>query len=105
LTSNHAGRLPLALALAAAGIGFGLFQTLNNRTMLTTAAQRRSAVAAGMLATMRLVGQTTGAVIVASILRPEGTTSPAPLLEAAALSLAAVALGFFNARTAASNAK
>lgn len=57
-------------------------------------------VAAGMLATMRLIGQTTGAVVVAFTLRLEGSTSMAPLLAASALAFAAALLGFFRAHAA-----
>jgi DHA2 family multidrug resistance protein-like MFS transporter len=50
------------------GIGFGLFQTPNNRTMVGAAPKRRSGAASGMLSTARLTGQTTGAALVASLL-------------------------------------
>lgn len=50
------------------GIGFGMFQTPNNRTMVGAAPRRRSGAASGMLGTARLTGQTTGAALVASLL-------------------------------------
>lgn len=49
------------------GIGFGLFQTPNNRTMFLAAPADRAASAGGVQGTARLTGQVTGAVI-ASIL-------------------------------------
>ena len=50
------------------GFGFGLFQTPNNRTMLAAAPRERSGGASGMLGTARLLGQTTGAALVALFL-------------------------------------
>ena len=49
------------------GIGFGLFQTPNNRTMFLAAPADRAASAGGVQGTARLTGQVTGALI-ASIL-------------------------------------
>ncbi len=53
--------------LALCGIGFGLFQSPNNHTIVTTAPMQRSGGASGMLATARLTGQTLGAVIMAIV--------------------------------------
>lgn len=53
--------------LALCGIGFGLFQSPNNHTIVTTAPVQRSGGASGMLATARLTGQTLGAVMMAII--------------------------------------
>ena len=46
------------------GIGFGLFQTPNNRAILGSAPTSRSAAAGGMMSTARLIGQTIGAAFV-----------------------------------------
>jgi DHA2 family multidrug resistance protein-like MFS transporter len=54
--------------MALAGAGFGLFQTPNNRTMIAAAPRQRSGGASGMLGTARLLGQTTGAALVALFL-------------------------------------
>lgn len=54
--------------MALAGLGFGLFQTPNNRTMIAAAPRERSGGASGMLGTARLLGQTTGAALVALLL-------------------------------------
>ncbi len=51
--------------VALCGFGFGLFQSPNNRAMLTAAPKERSGGASGMLGTARLLGQTTGAALVA----------------------------------------
>ncbi len=47
------------------GAGFGTFQSPNNRAMMNAAPKSRSGGAGGMLATARLLGQTTGAALVA----------------------------------------
>ena len=59
--------LDIAWRMAVCGIGFGFFQTPNNRAILMTAPLERSGSAGGMLSTARLVGQTTGAALVALI--------------------------------------
>jgi DHA2 family multidrug resistance protein-like MFS transporter len=47
------------------GIGFGFFQSPNNRALLSSAPRHRSGGASGMLGTARLLGQTIGAALVA----------------------------------------
>ncbi|HEY6982450.1 MFS transporter [Reyranella sp.] len=56
--------LDIVWRMAICGFGFGLFQSPNNRTMLSSAPRERSGGASGMLATARLLGQTTGAAMV-----------------------------------------
>ena len=63
----HPTNLALVWRLAICGAGFGLFQSPNNRTMLQSAPRNRAGGASGMLSTARLLGQTTGAALVASI--------------------------------------
>lgn len=59
------------------GAGFGLFQTPNNSTIISSAPKARSGGASGMLGTTRLLGQTTGAALVALFFNvfPENGTS------------------------------
>ncbi|WP_312829703.1 MFS transporter [Pantoea anthophila] len=47
------------------GAGFGLFQSPNNHTIVTSAPRHRSGGASGMLGTARLLGQSAGAALVA----------------------------------------
>ncbi|MEI2681865.1 MFS transporter [Erwinia aphidicola] len=47
------------------GAGFGLFQSPNNHTIISSAPRHRSGGASGMLGTARLLGQTSGAALVA----------------------------------------
>jgi DHA2 family multidrug resistance protein-like MFS transporter len=51
--------------MALAGAGFALFQAPNNRQMISSVPHERSGAGSGMLSTARLLGQTTGAAMVA----------------------------------------
>ncbi|WP_434662050.1 MFS transporter [Paraburkholderia sp. A3BS-1L] len=53
--------------MALCGAGFGIFQSPNNRQILSAAPRERSGGASGMLGTARLTGQTLGAALVALI--------------------------------------
>jgi len=63
----HPDPLGIAWRMAVCGAGFGLFQSPNNRAMLSSAPRERSGGASGMLGTARLTGQTLGAALVALI--------------------------------------
>jgi MFS transporter, DHA2 family, multidrug resistance protein len=58
----------IAWRMALCGAGMGLFQAPNNRAMLSATPRERSGGAGGMLATARLLGQTSGATVVAFML-------------------------------------
>jgi DHA2 family multidrug resistance protein-like MFS transporter len=68
LLPEHPTPADVIWRMAVAGFGFGLFQTPNNRTMIAAAPRERSGGASGMLGTARLLGQTTGAALVALFL-------------------------------------
>jgi DHA2 family multidrug resistance protein-like MFS transporter len=55
--------------MALCGLGFGFFQSPNNRALLSSAPRARSGAAGGMLGTARLLGQTLGAAGVAILFR------------------------------------
>lgn len=76
--------------MALCGAGFGLFQSPNNRVMIGSAPRSRSGAASGMLGTARLLGQATGAALVALLFAhfPDHG-SQAALLTAAGLATAA----------------
>ena len=59
--------LDIAWRLALCGLGFGLFQSPNNRVIITAAPRERSGGASGMQSTARLTGQSLGAALVAVI--------------------------------------
>jgi DHA2 family multidrug resistance protein-like MFS transporter len=63
----HPEPMQIAWRMALCGVGFGIFQSPNNRTMLSAAPRNRSGGASGMLGTARLTGQTLGAALVALI--------------------------------------
>ncbi|MDI3380570.1 MFS transporter [Xenophilus aerolatus] len=57
----------IAWRMAVCGLGFGLFQSPNNHTIVTSPPPHRSGAASGMLGTARLTGQTLAAVLLAGI--------------------------------------
>lgn len=74
------------------GIGFGLFQAPNNRTLLSAAPRQRAGAAGGMLAVARLVGMTSGAAISALLFQlADGRAEALLLLIAAVLAVGAAA--------------
>jgi MFS transporter, DHA2 family, multidrug resistance protein len=64
---THPQPSDIAWRMALCGVGFGIFQAPNNRTILASAPRSRSGGASGMLGTARLTGQTLGAALVALI--------------------------------------
>jgi MFS transporter, DHA2 family, multidrug resistance protein len=63
----HPSAFDIVWRMALCGAGFGIFQSPNNRTMLSSAPRHRSGGASGMLGTARLTGQTLGSALVALI--------------------------------------
>lgn len=63
----HPALLDIVWRTAICGIGFGFFNTPNNRAMLIVAPRSRSGGASGMQALARLFGQTMGAAVVALV--------------------------------------
>lgn len=63
----HPEPFDIAWRMALCGLGFGLFQSPNNRQMLSSAPRARSGGASGMLGTARLSGQSLGAALVALV--------------------------------------
>ena len=64
---SHPAMADIVWRMAICGVGFGFFNTPNNRVILTTAPRSRSGGASGMQATSRLLGQTIGAAVVALV--------------------------------------
>lgn len=63
----HPSQPDIVWRMALCGVGYGLFQSPNNHTIITSAPPHRSGGASGMLGTARLTGQTLGAVLLAMI--------------------------------------
>jgi DHA2 family multidrug resistance protein-like MFS transporter len=59
------GRLDIVLRLAVCGVGFGFFQSPNLRALMSSAPPERAGGASGVIAMARLLGQATGAALVA----------------------------------------
>ncbi|WP_232628579.1 MFS transporter [Methylobacterium sp. Leaf118] len=57
--------LDIAWRLTLSGLGFGLFQSPNNKIIVTSAPRDRTGSASGMQSSARLVGQSLGAALVA----------------------------------------
>jgi DHA2 family multidrug resistance protein-like MFS transporter len=89
---THPGTFEIIWRMAVCGIGFGLFQSPNNRTIVSSAPVSRSGAAGGMLATARLLGQTAGAVAVGVAFHLFGLEVGPDLLAASALA-AVIAAG------------
>jgi MFS transporter, DHA2 family, multidrug resistance protein len=65
--SPESTTLGIVLMMGLCGLGFGFFQSPNNRTMLSAAPRTRSGAAGGMLALARLLGMTLGATVAALV--------------------------------------
>lgn len=63
----QASSFGIAWRLALCGFGFGLFQTPNNRIIITSAPRERSGGASGLQSTGRLLGQSLGAALAAVV--------------------------------------
>lgn len=57
----------VAWRMALTGAGFALFQTPNNRQLISSVPRERSGAGSGMISTSRLLGQTMGAATVALV--------------------------------------
>ncbi|HEX4533102.1 MAG TPA: MFS transporter [Rhizomicrobium sp.] len=92
LLPAHPGAWDIVWRMALSGIGFGLFQSPNNRAMITAAPRERSGGASGMLGTARLLGQTVGAALLALLFAraPSNATTLALYISAAFALLAAI---------------
>ena len=89
LAGSEPGVASLVWRLAVCGLGFGFFQSPNNRLIIGSAPPERSGGASGLQSSGRLIGQSFGAALMAVAFgrSPEHATSIA-LWTAAGLSLA-----------------
>jgi DHA2 family multidrug resistance protein-like MFS transporter len=79
----------IAWRMALCGSGFGMFMAPNARLIIGSAPRERAAAAGGLVSTVRLVGQTTGATLVAALLAMGVGAGMTPPLVAAGLALVA----------------
>jgi DHA2 family multidrug resistance protein-like MFS transporter len=71
-----AGPLSISWRMVVCGIGFGLFQSPNLRALMSSAPPERSGGASGVIAMARLLGQTSGAALVALCFGLAGARGP-----------------------------
>lgn len=86
---EHPTYFDLAWRMALCGSGFGTFMPPNARLIIGSAPRERAAAAGGLISTVRLTGQTTGATLVALLLALGIGSSRVPPL--VSVGLAAVA--------------
>ncbi|WP_409077892.1 MFS transporter [Pseudomonas sp. N3-W] len=65
LLPGDPGALDIVIRMIICGIGFGFFQAPNQKALMTSAPRSRSSGASGTIAMARLIGQATGAALVA----------------------------------------
>jgi DHA2 family multidrug resistance protein-like MFS transporter len=95
------GNLEIAWRLALCGIGFGFFQTPNNRVLLTAGPRERGGAASGMMSIARLIGTTLGAAVAAVLFEispAQGTVMA--LTAASAVACAGVVVSYLRLRNA-----
>ena len=93
----HPSALDIAWRMMVCGFGFGFFNTPNNRAIITSAPRSRTGGASGMQATSRLLGQTTGAALVALVFGVLAARGPlVTLMIAAVIAGAAAGVSFLR---------
>lgn len=85
----HPGYWDIAWRMSLCGSGFGMFLSPNARLIIGAAPRERAAAAGGLISTTRMVGQTSGATLVAALLAFGVGASGTPALVSAALALVA----------------
>jgi DHA2 family multidrug resistance protein-like MFS transporter len=76
LMPSDAGAMAIGIRMIICGIGFGFFQAPNQKALMTSAPRDRSSGASGTIAIARLIGQATGAALVALSFGISGTHGP-----------------------------
>jgi DHA2 family multidrug resistance protein-like MFS transporter len=96
---GQASNFDVAWRMAVCGLGFGFFQSPNNRAIVSSAPRSRSGAAGGMLATGRLLGQTSGAVVMAVLFHlAVGRPTATALAIAAAVAAVAACVSLLRLR-------
>ena len=95
LLPAHPTVLDIGIRMAICGAGFGFFQSPNLKALMASAPPERSGGASGIVATARLIGQATGAALVALSFGIAGRHGPTLALGAGCVfsGLASVASG------------
>jgi MFS transporter, DHA2 family, multidrug resistance protein len=91
------GNADIAWRMALCGVGFGLFQSPNNHTIVTSTPPHRSGAGSGMLGTARLSGQSFGSVLLAIIFGAFGAHSAhGPSIALATAAVFSAVAGIFS---------
>jgi len=85
LLPAHPQVLDIGIRMAVCGAGLGFFQSPNLKALMASAPPERSGGASGIIATARLLGQTTGAALVALSFGIAGRHGPTLSLSAGAV--------------------
>ena len=85
----HPGYFDVAWRMALCGAGFGAFTSPNARLIIGSVPRDRAASAGGLISTIRLCGQTTGATLAAALLAFGFGSGTVPALIAAGLAASA----------------
>jgi MFS transporter, DHA2 family, multidrug resistance protein len=93
---DHPGTFDIVWRMTICGLGFGFFNTPNNRAIITSAPPIRAGGASGMQATARLLGQSMGAALVALIFTAFPAHGPVVALTVASAAAAVAALVSFS---------
>jgi MFS transporter, DHA2 family, multidrug resistance protein len=99
LLPAHPGTADILWRMTLCGLGFGFFQSPNNRAIVASAPRERSGGAGAIQSTARLLGQTIGAALVALIFgfaRPAGGGPTVAILLAAGFSAIAAVASMFR---------
>ena len=92
LLPAHPGSFDIVWRMVICGLGFGFFNTPNNRAIVASAPRQRTAGRRAMQAAGRLFGQTTGAALVALVFHFDPSTATRDCIFVAAGFAAAGAL-------------
>jgi len=87
--------LNIGIRMAICGAGFGFFQSPNLKALMASAPRERAGGASGVVATARLLGQATGAALVALSFSLAGAHGPTLALGLGAAFAAAAAVASF----------
>jgi DHA2 family multidrug resistance protein-like MFS transporter len=85
LLPGHPSIYTVTVRMAICGVGFGMFQSPNIKALMASAPHARSGGASGVVATARLIGQATGAALVALCFGLAGRHGPTLALAGGAM--------------------
>ena len=95
--------LDIAWRMSLCGAGFGMFLAPNARLIIGSTPQDRATAAGGLVSTVRMVGQTSGAILIAALLAFGIGAGRVPPLAAAGLALVAFLCSIARLRPAIRN--